>query len=74
MCAFTTARSARESSAGETAASVAKKSQHGCHVGLNHARAFRASQNANFFAADANIWLHAHFGRLSVVMIARVNS
>ena len=49
------------------------EAEHRRHVRLNHSRAFRAAEEADFFAPDAEL-AAAHFGRVSVVMMARANS
>ena len=66
------AQSAREHGAGNGGVGD-HEGQHGGHVRMNHARAFRASENAHVLSADASISRRPISGRVSVVMMARAN-
>ena len=69
----TTSRSARSSSAGETAASVAMKPSMVAMFGWIIPAPLAQPRTRTFFPSREHV-AAAHFGRVSVVMIARVNS
>ena len=50
------------------------EAEHRRHIGLDHARTFRAAQERALVCRPMRQRAAAHFGRVSVVMMARANS